>query len=176
MQLSASALGRYFGLTGEEMNWFLFKQGFLDGTPGNYTITDKGAEYATEYYHQRGNGGYSRYNVGWTTILYDDSIIGELNLTDEAIEEVRTELAAKRQRRNAERAVAREHKQEMIVPSNEDESEEDRNEILEDFESCESQITDNSIKQWIIGIGIVGLGITMYKATLYVKKLINLIK
>lgn len=169
MQMSATKLGRFYGLTGEEMNRILFKQGFLDGIPSDYTITEKGAQYATEYYHPRGNGGYSRYNVGWTTVLYDDSITEELNITDEDIEEVRTELSTKRQRRKAERTVAREDTQEMIISSDENDSEEDRNEIIDDFESCGSQITENSVKEWIIGLGIVVIGITIFKTTLYVK-------
>lgn len=41
MQVSARILGRDYGVTAEEMNRILFKQGFLSGEPGDYGLTEK---------------------------------------------------------------------------------------------------------------------------------------
>ena len=39
MQVSARILGQDYGLTAEEMNRVLVKLGFLEGTPGDYSLT-----------------------------------------------------------------------------------------------------------------------------------------
>jgi len=41
MQVSARILGQDYGLTAEEMNRVLVKQGFLQGIPGDYSVTQK---------------------------------------------------------------------------------------------------------------------------------------
>ena len=48
MQVSATILGKDYGVNGEEMNRILVKQGFLRGQPGNYSVTEKALKYATE--------------------------------------------------------------------------------------------------------------------------------
>ena len=74
MQVSARYLGQEYGLTAEETNRLLFKQGILTGKPGAYDVTPKGRPYVvTEYYH-RGTGGYDHYNRYWLTRTYDENI------------------------------------------------------------------------------------------------------
>ena len=96
MQKSATALGCEYGVSGQEMNRILAKQGFLEGSPGSYSVTEKGLPYAVETDHHRGTGGYECYNRYWTTRTFDDSIKDVLNVTDELKHEVRREVAADR--------------------------------------------------------------------------------
>lgn len=106
MQVSATVLGRKYGLTGQEMNRLLVKLGYLTGEPGYYDVTEKAAEYAVEKSFHRGCGGYSRYNRYWTTRTFDDSITQVLVITPELINEVRNEAAAARLANIAARKAA----------------------------------------------------------------------
>ena len=107
MQVSARILGQDYGLTAEEMNRVLLKQGFLEGTPGNYSVTQKALQYAVEKDFHRGTGGYAFYNRYWTTRTFDDSIKEVLDVSAELINEVRSEIAADRAARCVARAAAR---------------------------------------------------------------------
>lgn len=108
MQVSARILGQEYGLTGEEMNRLLFKQGILTGEPGSYDLTSKGLQYAVSKDFHRGTGGYSHYNRYWTTRTYDESIKDVLDLSSEAIAEVKKEIADGRAIRYAAQKAARE--------------------------------------------------------------------
>ena len=108
MQKSATLLGQEFGLSGEEMNRVLVKLGFLTGDPGNYSLTEKAIPFAIEKDFHRGCGGYSWYNRYWTTRTFDDSILDELDVTDELISEVREDLSAYRAAKKALRMTVEE--------------------------------------------------------------------
>lgn len=60
------------------MNALLFDHGYLDGGPGDYSLTEKGKPYGSEKDHHRGTGGYSSYNANWTTRTWDDGIVDAL--------------------------------------------------------------------------------------------------
>lgn len=107
MQVSARILGQEYGLTAEEMNRVLVKQGFLQGTPGDYSVTQKALQYVVEKDFHRGTGGYACYNRYWTTRTFDDSIKEALDVSVELINEVRGEIAADRAARYAAQAAAR---------------------------------------------------------------------
>ena len=107
MQVSARVLGQDYGLTAEEMNRVLVKLGFLQGTPGDYSITQKALQFAQEKDFHRGTGGYACYNRYWTTRTFDDSIKNVLDVSAELINEVRGEIAADRAARYAAQAAAR---------------------------------------------------------------------
>lgn len=107
MQVSARILGHDYGLTAEEMNRVLVKQGFLQGTPGDYSITQKSLQYAVEKDFHRGTGGYACYNRYWTTRTFDDSIKEALDVSADLINEVRNEIATDRAARYAAQAAAR---------------------------------------------------------------------
>ena len=107
MQVSARILGKEYGLTAEEMNRVLVKLGFLQGVPGDYSVTPKAMQYAVEKDFHRGNGGYACYNRYWTTRTFDDSIKEALDVSADLINEVRSELAADRAARYAAQAIAR---------------------------------------------------------------------
>ena len=106
MQVSARILGQDYGLTAEEMNRVLVKQGFLQGSPGDYSVTQKALQYAVEKDFHRGTGGYACYNRYWTTRTFDDSIKEALDVSADLINEVRNEIAADRAARYAAQAAA----------------------------------------------------------------------
>lgn len=107
MQVSARILGQDYGLTAEEMNRVLVKLGFLQGTPGDYSVTQKALQYVVEKDFHRGTGGYASYNRYWTTRTFDDSIKDALDVSADIINEVRDEIVADRATRYAAQAVAR---------------------------------------------------------------------
>ena len=106
MGVSARILGREYGLTAQEMNKVLQKEGFLSGTPGNYTPTAKAMKYVQEKNYHRGCGGYDCYNRYWTERTYDPSILKELNITDELKTMIRKEIKEERLAKNLEREMA----------------------------------------------------------------------
>lgn len=60
------------------MNALFFDHGYLDGEPGDYSLTEKGKQYGSEQDHHRGTGGYSFYNANWTTRTWDDGVVDAL--------------------------------------------------------------------------------------------------
>ena len=108
MLLSATDLGKAYGLTSEEMNRVLVKRGILTGDPGDYDLTPLGRKYAHTESHHRGTGGYSMYNRAWTTRKFDESIKEVLDVTSELKDEVRTEIANARAAKSAAMKAARE--------------------------------------------------------------------
>jgi len=106
MGMSATVLGRSYGLTSQEMNAVLVELGYLAGSPGEYYPTTKGQPFITEVDHHRGTGGYSCYNRYWTTRTFDPAIKKELQITPELKEKVRTGIKAARAARLQEQATA----------------------------------------------------------------------
>ncbi|MBR4858845.1 MAG: hypothetical protein IKU08_06630 [Clostridia bacterium] len=107
MQVSARILGREFGLTAEEMNRVLLKQGYYVKSVIGYEITEKAVDYVVEKGHHSGPGGYSRYNADWVTRTFDESIKDVLQVTPELIKEVRAELSSERAIRYAKLVAER---------------------------------------------------------------------
>lgn len=79
MGRSAQDIGRGIGKTAREMNALLLEHGYLDGTPGNYDLTDKGKQYGSETYHERGTGGSMMYNRSWNVRTWDEDVVDALN-------------------------------------------------------------------------------------------------
>lgn len=79
MGRSAQHLGRTMGKTAREMNALLLEHGYLDGVPGDYVLTDKGKQYGSESYYERGTGGSQSYNRAWTVRTWDEGITEALN-------------------------------------------------------------------------------------------------
>jgi hypothetical protein len=77
---SARVLGFLYGLTAMEMNILLKEEGFLEGEPGQYSVTETGRRYAAEQHHHRGTGGYAWYNRDWEQRTWDPSITDELDV------------------------------------------------------------------------------------------------
>ena len=106
MGVSATVLGKSFGLNGQEMNAVLAELEYLRGKPGQYVPTEKGLPCIQEFDHHRGPGGNSCYNRDWTTRTFDPAIIKELKVTPELKEKVRADLKASRiARQQAQKAA-----------------------------------------------------------------------
>ena len=84
MGKSARILGEDLGLNSQEMNQLLKDQGFLEGDPGAYVVTEKGAQFAKETDYHRGTGGNSYYNRDWTQRTWDESIKDVLDTSPES--------------------------------------------------------------------------------------------
>lgn len=93
MRKSARMLGQNYGLTAQEMNFFLKEEGFLDGVPGNYTVTEKGEEFAEEQGQSGGTGGFSSYTPLWTIRTWDDGITDEFDITEDRKKEIRQAIS-----------------------------------------------------------------------------------
>ncbi len=110
MGKSARILGQDLGLNSQEMNQLLKEQRFLEGDPGAYVVTDKGAQFAKETDFHRGTGGYSRYNANWTQRTWDESIKDVLDTSPESRQAARDAVAEARRVKwdaiKAERAEA----------------------------------------------------------------------
>ncbi len=105
MGKSARILGEDLDLNSQEMNQLLKDQGFLEGDPGAYVVTERGAPFANETDFHRGPGGYSWYNRDWTTRTWDEKILDELDVSPESIQRAKEEVAERRfqQREQAKR-------------------------------------------------------------------------
>ena len=105
MGKSAGVIGRLIGLTAQEVNRLLTEQGYLEGEPGMYRVTEKGNQFADEQYHHRGTGGYAFYNADWETRTWSDELADELDVSEERKAEARLAAAEDRRRRREERAA-----------------------------------------------------------------------
>ena len=59
----------------------------------NYTVTEKGWEYAVEQDRRLGTSGYAHYNRYWTTRTWDNGITDELDITEEKKKEIQQEIS-----------------------------------------------------------------------------------
>jgi len=82
MKKSARQLGYMIGKTAQDVNKLLKDNGYLEGVPGNYELTEKGKKYAEEKYHSNGIGGYSQYQVSYTTRKWDEEVAYEIGDPD----------------------------------------------------------------------------------------------
>ena len=98
-------MGQDYGLTAVEMNILLKEEGFLDGGPGTYTLTEKGKQYADEQYDGQGTGGYLQYNPSWVTRTWRPAITEQLDVTDERKQQLREAARAARQQKTDLRAA-----------------------------------------------------------------------
>jgi len=151
MRRSARVLGQDYGLTAQEMNFLLKEEGYLDGEPGNYTITERGTKYAEEQDHKRGVGGYDFYNRAWTTRTWDDGIADELDITDARKQEIRQAIAI------AKRRI--------------DESEDEGSEI-DDYAYNNEYTIDDDSEALVAAICVILTAVSaygIYRATPYIK-------
>ena len=148
------------------MNRVLVRNGFLEGEPGDYTPTEKAEPYVEEKYYHRGCGGYAFYNRSWTTRTYDPSIIDELNIDDEVIEDVRAEVRELRTARQAERRKAAEEYDARMQALRDAEISEQVDDVLEYFNPM-SVIEDNLL----LFVGLCAIGFIGYKLFAWVKQM-----
>jgi hypothetical protein len=158
MGKSSRVLGQEYGLNAQEMNFVLKEEGFLDGEPGNYTVTEKGEKYAEEQYHSRGTGGYSWYNKSWTTRTWDDKITDELDITDDRKKEIRQSISIAKQKVNKT-------EDEVIAIECDNNSNEDA-----DTADANNGARVKAVRNLLLAVGVI-YGI--YKATPYIRRLWN---
>lgn len=103
MSLSSKKLGEKIGLNAQEMNVLLKEEGFQDGEPGDYSVTDKGAQYVTPKGNDNGYGGYA--HRGWNWNEWDESIIDELDTSEARIQEIRDLASEQRKERRLQRKI-----------------------------------------------------------------------
>ena len=160
MNLYATTLGQDYNLKGYEMNRVLIKLGFLQGEPGDYYPTDKGAEFFNQKNHHRGNGGYSHYNKYWSTISFDENIKEHLNITPELVDEVRIELRAERIARYNEQEIARQKANEYFFAKM---AENDRaEELAKKAEEEYALRIENMKKTGVVCLVVIGGAIVVY--------------
>lgn len=153
MSLSARRLGMELGLTAEEMNFLLKEEGFLDGSPNDYYLTEKGKKYALEKYDGNGYGGYAARS--WSWLEWDESIIDKLNVTDDRKREIREKTAEQRRRRREERNARSEEYWRNVNNKNQESA------PVQSTENSDDKIKDTLIKG---GIALAGWGIyQLYK-------------
>lgn len=151
MRKSARILGYDFGLNAQEMNALLKQEGFLDGGPGAYSVTERGEPYADEQFNYRGTGGSIQYNPTWTTTTWDDSIMSELDVTDDTKQQIRQQVAG------ARRAARKPVVEDEIEPQSDD--------------SSNSRGFD--ARPLLVVGGVIAAGFGIYKAAPHIKRFIN---
>lgn len=171
MYMSATELGKAYGLTGQEMNRLLLKQGFLIGEPGDYDPTIKAMPYVVAKDFHRGTGGYSFYNIYGTTLKFDESIKEALDITQDIISEVRSEVEAARFAQKMERAAARAQANENFLAKQA--AEKAAREAAELAELEAAELEEKLKKAGKIGLAIIGGVVVVYgvyKITPKIKK------
>lgn len=94
--LSARRLGDMIGKSAQWVNKRLCELGYLEGTPGNWTVTEKGKAVSRMNAYDNGIRGY--YHIGNPYAEWDRNIIYELGDPDECqakIERIRAETRRK---------------------------------------------------------------------------------
>lgn len=108
MRKSARYLGRDVGLNAEEMNVWLKEEGYLEGEPGDYRVTEKGHPYATQRHWETGSPNHA----GYVVTSWEEEILDEMGpLSPERRRELSDSVAAnraekKRQRKEWEASLA----------------------------------------------------------------------
>lgn len=76
MKMSAKDIGKVLGETAQGVNLLLKEKGYLDGEPGNYTLTELGEKFGEIYEYTNGWQGYAK-RVR-SSRLWDETIIERL--------------------------------------------------------------------------------------------------
>ena len=80
---SARIMGGEHGLTATEMNFLLKEEGFLDGEPNAWIVTEKGRQFANGQSFHRGTGGYAQFNKYWDQLSWDPSVMEDIDISDD---------------------------------------------------------------------------------------------
>lgn len=173
MGKSARILGEDIGLNSQEMNQLLKDQGFLEGAPGAYVVTEKGTQFAKETDFHRGSGGYSWYNRDWTQRTWDESIKDVLDISPESCQAARDAVAETHRLKwdtikaaHVEADLAFRASRPDLFPIENSES------AISDSTDSENDLSGLAIAGIVAGgIAIIaGIGYGIYKSTPHVKK------
>ena len=86
MRKSARLLGRMVGLGSREVNLKLAELGYLEGKPGNWTITEEGKKHGEERFDGNGYGGYAA--RGWSYFMWDEDVAYKIGDPDAHLKRV----------------------------------------------------------------------------------------
>ena len=67
MNMSTAGLGRELGLNSQETNILLRDEGYQKGEPGDWTLTEKGREHATQLVAPNNSGKGKSAKQSWRT-------------------------------------------------------------------------------------------------------------
>lgn len=100
MRKSARYLGRDVGLNAEEMNVWLKEDGYLEGEPGDYRVTEKGHPYAKQSHWETGSPNHA----GYVVTSWEEEILDEMGpLSPERRRELSDAVAANRAEKKRQR-------------------------------------------------------------------------
>lgn len=100
MRKSARYLGRDVGLNAEEVNVWLKEEGYLEGEPGDYRVTEKGRPYATQRHWETGSPNHAAY----VSTSWKEEILNEIGpLSPERRRELSDSVAANRAEKKRQR-------------------------------------------------------------------------
>lgn len=100
MRKSARYLGRDVGLNAEEVNVWLKEEGYLEGEPGDYRVTEKGRPYATQRHWETGSPNHADY----VSTSWKEEILNEIGpLSPERRRELSDSVAANRAEKKRQR-------------------------------------------------------------------------
>lgn len=100
MRKSARCLGRDVGLNAEEVNVWLKEEGYLEGEPGDYRVTEKGRPYATQRHWETGSPNHA----GYVSTSWKEEILNEIGpLSPERRRELSDSVAANRAEKKRQR-------------------------------------------------------------------------
>lgn len=100
MRKSARYLGRDVGLNAEEVNVWLKEEGYLEGEPGDYRVTEKGRPYATQRHWETGSPNHT----GYVSTSWKEEILNEIGpLSPERRRELSDSVAANRAEKKRQR-------------------------------------------------------------------------
>lgn len=100
MRKSVRYLGRDVGLNAEEVNVWLKEEGYLEGEPGDYRVTEKGLPYATQRHWEIGSPNHA----GYVSTSWKEEILNEIGpLSPERRRELSDSVAANRAEKKRQR-------------------------------------------------------------------------
>jgi len=97
MTLSAKRLGEKIGLNSQQMNVLLKEEGYQNGEPGAYAITEKGKPYVVEKGWDNGYGGYAARSYNYNE--WDESILDTMDISPERLSQIRTITSENRKKK-----------------------------------------------------------------------------
>lgn len=93
MNMSTAGLGRELGLNSQETNILLRDEGYQKGEPGDWTLTEKGCEHATQQHW----GVSSSMHAGYLTTRWDDEVLEDIGtVSPERKQQIDDEISARR--------------------------------------------------------------------------------
>ena len=86
MRKTAKKLGEMVGLDSKDVNKKLAEIGYLQGSPGNWALTEQGAQHGEVVYKDNGYGGYAARS--WEYIVWDSDVAQQLGDPAKHLKEV----------------------------------------------------------------------------------------